>query len=74
MEVEVKLFAIFREGRFTKKTINLSKGSHISDVLSYLKIPEENVGILLLNGQSAAVDCKLNASDSISLFPSIAGG
>ena len=38
MEVEVKLFAIFREGRFIKKTINLSKASHISDVLNYLKI------------------------------------
>lgn len=74
MDIEIKLFAMFRKERFAEKTISFSDGALVRDVLTYLKIPQKEVGILLLNGRSARYEQKLNENDSISIFPAIAGG
>ena len=74
MVVEVKLFATFREGRFSEKKIDLSEESSIGDLLKYLKIPEKDAKVLIVNGQAVSVKHKLNDNDIVAIFPPIAGG
>lgn len=74
MTVEVRLFATFREGRFDNKQIDLPQSTPLGDVLAKLKIPKAQVGILLVNGQSASPETKLKADDVISIFPALGGG
>jgi len=74
MVVEVKLFANFREGRFNEKELELPEKSSIGDLLKYLKIPEKDSKIIIVNGLAVSIEHKLSNHDSIALFPPIAGG
>jgi molybdopterin converting factor small subunit len=74
MQVEVRLFATLREGRFDKQSIEKAKAVSISDLLEHLGIPIDQVGILLVNGLNTSVEHKLTSNDVVSLFPAIGGG
>lgn len=74
MVIKVKLFAMFREGRFDEKDLELPQGSSLADLVEYLKIPEKDSKILLVNGLSASVKDKLSDDDVVAIFPMIAGG
>ncbi|WP_074351800.1 MoaD/ThiS family protein [Proteiniborus sp. DW1] len=74
MNVEVRLFATFREGREKKQVLTLAEGTEISEVLNRLNINVEEVSILLLNGIDGPVDRRLNDGDVIAIFPPVGGG
>ncbi len=74
MVINVKLFAMFREGRFDEKELELPQGSSLADLMEYLKIPEKDSKVLLVNGLSASVKDKLSDADVVAIFPMIAGG
>ena len=74
MRVHVKLFATLRQGRFSKQWIELPGGDSVADLLRLLEIPEEDVGMLLLDGHDAALDRKLESDAVISVFPALGGG
>jgi len=74
MVVEVKLFATFREGRFSEKELELPEESSLGDLLKHLKIPEKDAKILIVNGQTVSVEHKLSNGDVIAIFPPVAGG
>ncbi len=74
MDVEVRLFATLRQGRFGKKKIDLPQGSKVQDVLDRLAILPDEVVILLVNGQEAEIARPLHSEDVVSLFPAVGGG
>ena len=74
MEVQVKLFAIFRQGRFEKEQVQIADGSCMKDLFDILQIRSEEVGILLLNGSAVSSEHKLAQGDLVSIFPAIGGG
>ena len=74
MEVEVRLFATFREGREKKQKIKISENTTILDIIKILNIDENEVAIMLLNGRDGNSDRMLNDGDIISLFPPVGGG
>ncbi|HSN58160.1 MAG TPA: MoaD/ThiS family protein [Clostridiaceae bacterium] len=74
MNVEVRLFATFREGREKKYILELPQESNILTVLDMLKIKEEDVSILLLNGRDGDVSRLLKDGDILALFPPVGGG
>ena len=74
MKIEVRLFAVFREGRFNRKEMEFPEGSSPDDVLDNLKIAREHVGILLVNGRGVADDYQLTSNDVMAVFPSLGGG
>ena len=74
MEIEVRLFATFREGRFKSRKIDLPGGSNVGDLLKKLNISKEETGILLLNGRHSKEDAKLNDDDTVAIFPAVGGG
>ncbi len=74
MVVEIRLFATLREGRFRNKQIQFPGEALLGDLLENLKIPQEQVGILLVNGRTATAQSKLAEDDVVSIFPPIGGG
>lgn len=74
MEVEVRLFATFREGREKKQKIKINESTTILDIIKILNIDENEVAIMLLNGRDGNSDRMLNDGDVISLFPPVGGG
>ena len=74
MEIEVRLFAGLREGRFRKRVLDVPDDSRLGDVLRRLDIPEEDVSLPLVNGRYSEMDRALQAGDVLSLFPAVGGG
>jgi len=74
MQVVVKLFATFRDGRFATATREYAPGTRIADVISELRIPEAEVGMIMLNGRHAEPDQQLQDGVKLSLFPLLGGG
>ncbi len=74
MVVELKLFATFRDGRFKQKTLELSEGTLLSEIVEPLKLPDKPSKILMVNGISVTNNCTLCDKDVIAIFPMIAGG
>ena len=72
--IEVRLFATLREGR--EKILFLDAGDFTStrQVLAELKIPEEDVAILLINGRHRTPEIPIKDGDLIALFPPVGGG
>jgi sulfur carrier protein ThiS len=74
MLVTTKLFATFRNGRFSSDQIDLPDSATLADLLAHLEIPEQDVGILLVNGRDAAPQSRLAENDVVSIFPTLGGG
>ncbi len=75
MNVEVKLFATFRNGRFKKKNIEIDENdTKVRDLLNELGIKEEEVALIIVNGIHSDGDRKLEEGDVLALFPPVAGG
>ncbi len=74
MEVNVKLFATLRDGRFKEEKANINENTQISDVISKYNIPREEVKICLINGRDADLNQILKNGDTLSLFPPVGGG
>jgi len=75
LNVEVKLFATFRNGRFKKKNIEIVENeTKVRDLLNDLGIKEEEVALIIVNGIHSNVDRKLEEGDVLALFPPVAGG
>ena len=74
MVVELKLFATFRTGRFKHKSLELSEGTLLSEIVEPLKLPRRPPMILMVNGIAVTNDCTLNDKDVVAIFPMIAGG
>lgn len=74
INIEVRLFATFREGREKKYFLGLLEGTSILDILKMLNIDEKEVSIMLLNGIDGESDRELSDGDVLSLFPPVGGG
>lgn len=74
MEVEVKLFASFRVGRFKCKRLSIDSETKIIDILNSLEIRKEELGLVLINGMYSNINTYLNDNDVLAVFPPAAGG
>lgn len=74
MEIEVRLFASFRNGRWTSKRLQFKNDIIIMDVLDYLNINKDEIGMILVNGSYQTIDYKLINNEILAIFPPVAGG
>jgi molybdopterin converting factor small subunit len=74
MEVEIRLFATLRQGRFHKRKLDLSEGTTVGEALKQLGIDTREVAILLVNGHHATEHDTLAPDGVMALFPPVAGG
>ena len=74
MQIEVRLFATLREGRFGSGRIELALPCPVRDLLPLLGIREGEVFLCLVNGEHAGLDRTLADRDVVALFPAVGGG
>ena len=74
MKITVKLFAFFRQDRFTVQEMNTDQISKVSDVLDWLDIVVEEVGVTLINSKHCHIETPLQEGDVLAIFPVIGGG
>lgn len=74
MLITVKLFATFRVGRFAEKGSDYPSGTRVADVIRDLRIPEKDIGMIMLNNRHAEPDHVLDDGDTLALFPLVGGG
>jgi molybdopterin synthase sulfur carrier subunit len=74
MQITVKLFASFRVGRFVNASQEYPAGTRVADVISALRIPEAEIGMIMLNNRHAEPGEQLSEGASLALFPLLGGG
>ncbi len=72
--ITVKLFATLRRGRFENDAKKFQSGTTVREVIEKLRIPEEKVSIIFVNGRHAGRDQELADGDTLALFPPVGGG
>jgi molybdopterin converting factor small subunit len=74
MKVTVKLFASFRAGRFDIETVAYPLGTTVADVADSLKLPSNELGIMMINNRHVKLDSLIADGDTLALFPLLGGG
>lgn len=74
LQLTVKLFATFRQGRFEVAELDRPEGSTLGELLDAVGIPRAELGILLVRGRHAELDHQPAAGDTIAIFPKVGGG
>lgn len=74
MQITLKLFATFRTGRFSEEKREYPPGTRVTDIVSELRIPEQEIGMIMLNSRHAELEQELREGDSLALFPLVGGG
>jgi len=74
MQVTIKLFATFREGRFAVDKREYTQGTKVGLIVDELDIPREQLGIVMVNSRHVDLDHKLQDGDTLALFPLVGGG
>ena len=78
-KVEVRLFASLRKyhpnsGDSEAFTLELNDKTKLGDLVNKLKIPRQEIGILMVNGKWQKESRLLRDEDRIGIFPLIGGG
>jgi len=74
MNVTVRLFATFREGRGKELSLEMAEDATPAIVAERLGIGVKDIAILLVNGRDGKVDGSLAEGDRVSFFPPVGGG
>ena len=74
MQITVKLFASFRNGRFVTAVQELADGTSIAQIIDSLHLTREEVGTIMLNSRHATPEQELCDGDRLALFPLVGGG
>jgi sulfur-carrier protein len=74
MQITVKLFATFRNGRFKVAQQERPAGTACREIVLDLGLTEAEIGIILVNGRHAPLEHRLSDGDTLSLFPLVGGG
>jgi sulfur carrier protein len=74
MDVEVRLFENLKKHQPEGGKVPLAAGARVSDLLDALSIPDDDVGILLVNRADGRFDQLLQDGDVVTLIPPIGGG
>lgn len=74
MKITVKLFATFRTGRFSVEERDCPAGTTVASIVKELGLPEEDLGIILVNSRHTGLDRILADGDTLALFPLLGGG
>lgn len=74
MDINVKLVGLFKTGRFDQKNMSCRVGARVQDLVELLDLPQQHLGIILLNGLHATGESQLKPGDQVTLLPLLDGG
>ncbi|HTP29467.1 MAG TPA: MoaD/ThiS family protein [Anaeromyxobacteraceae bacterium] len=74
MELTIRLFATFRDGRFQSEKREYPPETLLGNIVDDLKLARDEIGVMLVNGRHASFEQKLAPGDAVSIFPQVGGG
>ena len=75
MDITIKLFAYFRDGRFKEAASRFfDEGATPQEVITSLGIKMDDVGVIMVNHRHADPAYCLQQNDVLAIFPKIGGG
>jgi len=74
MQVRVKLVGVFKIDRFRQDVCDYPDGTSVMDVVEQLGLPQQILGIALINGVHADFTAELKDGDDLTLMPILEGG
>ncbi len=74
MQIKVKLFATFRQGRFNSEVRQYAVGTTVGMIFDELGISKTEHCIVFVNGRSEKLDRQLLDGDVLSILPLVGGG
>ncbi|MCK4535895.1 MAG: MoaD/ThiS family protein [Desulfuromonadales bacterium] len=74
MRVTVKFHGVFRIDRFKEESTDYPSGTSVQDIVDKFLIPENLLGIVLVNGAHGSVEDLLEDGDTLALLPILEGG
>lgn len=74
MTITVKLFATLRMYGEKEQKVAMETSLTPRDIIDRLRLPGNEVAIVMINGRHALIDAVLNDGDVLSLFPAVGGG
>jgi molybdopterin synthase sulfur carrier subunit len=74
IEISVKLFAYFRDNRFSRETRLIDEGTTVGNIVDSLNIDRKEVGVLMVNSRHREFDYALQSDDILAIFPVVGGG
>lgn len=74
MRVTVRLFLSFRTGRFPAKAIEYPPSTTVARVANDLAIPNDTIGLVLVNDRPVEFEHQLADGDTLAIFPVVGGG
>ncbi len=75
ISVDVHLFATLRKGKLeSQQRLTLRARTNVHDVAKRMRIPEDEIHLVFINGRAASFDQDLQDGDRLALFPAIGGG
>ena len=74
MQITVKLFATFRQGRFSIESREYPPGTRVGQIVDEIDLPRDQLGIILVNSRHVTLEHELGEGDTLALFPLVGGG
>jgi molybdopterin converting factor small subunit len=74
MQVQVRLFATFRAGRFKEELRDYPPGTSIRKVAEDLGIDATQIGMVFIDSRYAELDQELHENARLGIFPMVGGG
>jgi molybdopterin converting factor small subunit len=76
IEITVKLFAQYREGKFKVESRRYPEGTVVDEIIAETGINIERypIGVMIINGRHVQGDRPLKDGDTLALFPKVGGG
>ena len=74
MNITVKLFAYFRDNRFKIEEREIGEGTTVGDIVDFLDIDREEVGVLMINSRHTTFETQPVENDVLAIFPVVGGG
>jgi len=74
MHITVRLFLSLRSGRFHTKAVEYPTSITVAQVAGDLAIPDDTIGLVLVNDRQAEFEHQLVDGDTVALFPIVGGG
>lgn len=74
MKINVRLVGAFRIGRFKEQERDCRVGASVQEVVDGLQLPEQILGIVLINGVHAEFEDTLQTGDVLTVLPVLDGG
>ncbi len=74
MKIEIRLFGVFRIERFERQVRDYPEGTRAEDVVADLGLPQQLLGVIVVNGVHATAEYPLKEGDTLTLLPLLDGG